>query len=416
MAPPLKLSLDAVEVRPGDVLRGRVELLEPLPKAVTLDVALVGAGRRTSNAEHTRVTLARGALDAGAVHPFELPLSIALLPTYLGQNVSYEWEIMATVDVPWAIDPTVRQRITVLPRVVDAAGRAALLKQVEPQEGKGVVISPWVGIALLLVCFGPFLLMLLPFLLPAALMWWVKVSMIRTRLRGFTLTAPAVALSGDVLPVEVGFELRRPIEVDSITVALTCKERWTTGSGKNKQTHVAVVHRQEETLVGRCVLAPEHALSPATVRAVAHLTVPAAGPPTVGSAVLWEVEARAFLVGWPDPHELKTPFVFGARGGAEPPRPPEAIERASSGVVFVPHGEQPPLGLDIATAGASIWGWLGLALAGGALLAADLALWFAGRIDLATELGAPHGPHLGSAVGLLALLVGGAMVVLRMVR
>lgn len=436
MTSPIQLSLDAVEVNPGDVLRGRVEVMAALPTAVTLQLVFAGVGRETAKREMTRLTLARGGLEAGARFPFEVPLPSDLSPTYVGKNVSVEWELMATVDVPWAFDPTVRKPITVVPRVVDAAGRAELLRTTgppspslsdlisaakEPALTSAVKLPAAVGVAIVLFCVLPLLVSFLPVLLllaPGFLSRLIKEGFIRSRLRDFTLKAPTQALAGDVLPVEVSFQLVRPIEVQSITVTLTCKEHWTTGSKKSRTHHHATVHTQKEQLLGAYVLAPERKGAPATVRGFVHVTLPPTGPAT-SDAVLWEVEARAWVVGWPDPIETQRVDVLAARGGAEHPRDPEGAERASSGVVFLQKGKIPPRGLDVSTAGASMWGWLVLTILGPLLVGLDRVLPFAKELHRSFDLGLiATWPQQGplAAVGVGVFLLGGGMLAYRIVR
>lgn len=426
--PPIQLTLDSLEVTPGDVLRGRVEVMAALPTAVSLELVFAGVGRESAKRELTRLTLATGGLEAGARFPFEVSVPGDLSPTYVGKHVSVEWELMATVDVPWAFDPTIRRPITVLPRVVDAAGREALLERPTGPSPpslsdltSAVKVPAAVGVAIVLLCVLPLLVSVLPLLLllaPSFLIMLIKAGFIRSRLREFTVKAPAQALVGDVLPVEVSFQLVRPIEVESITVSLICKEHWTTGSKKKRTHHHATVHTQTEKLLGAYVLAPERAGAPATVRGFVHVTLPPTGPSTSG-AVLWQVEARAYLVGWPDPIESQKIDVLGARGGAEHPRDPEGTERASSGVVFLQKGKLPPRGLDVSTAGASMWGWLALTILGPLLVGLDRVLPFAQHVHRAYQLDLiTTWPQQGplAAVGLVVFLIGGGMLAYRIVR
>lgn len=409
--PPLALTLTPRQpLVPGDEVRGTVEVLDDLPRAHHLEVALVMSGRRVGEQERVRESPAMGPFTRGQTVPFALRIPLDAPLSYEGEDVSIEWTLLARADVPWAVDPVVREPLLIAPRTVRTEEeRLLLFRELDAEARAMPEVAKWIVLVVVLALFLPMLIMLTPIIAPIALALWAKAGLIRTRLRDFDLEAPDRALLGDALPAIVSFELRRPVDVESIRVVLEGKEHWVTGSGKHRQHHSRTIHSQEVKLAGPCVLAPAGP-GPARFLARTVLQLPPGGPATVarGNVTSWEVTARAELVGWPDPSKTLKVLVAAARGAAPVPEIPETPEQSSTGVVFVPRGEAGPAGVDVSTAASPIWPWLLMPFAGGALVALDGVLWFGARIDV--------GAHALSAAGVFLLVVGIAGTIWKIVR
>lgn len=416
MSGAIALHVDQAEVHVGDELTGAIEVLQDLPTARGVAVLLVGGGTHVPTSQTPAERVAEGPLRAGQRLPFTLDVPPDTAPTYQGQQVSLAWRVRATVDVPWAFDPTVEQPVVVSPMELPGAqAREAFLArraagQAAQQKAHGL-LGKVLGCALLLLFAWPLLFLLL-LLAPVLLVVWARDGLVRTRLREFRAEVPAAALLGEPLPVEVSFELRRPIDVDEVTVTLTCQEHWVTSSGKNTQHHTRTVFEQKEALVGPGVIAPAHRLERARFQARTAFQLPAAGPPSIGQSprpqVTWTVTARAWLVGWPDPKEEKRVDVVPATSPTPPPLPPAApAEATSAGLVFVPRGAPAPLGVDVTTAGAAVWPWLVMPFVGVALAAADVLMGEVGGAGLSPLLGLPPHAVTWAGAGLVALGAGG---------
>ncbi|MCO5170586.1 MAG: hypothetical protein M9894_30000 [Planctomycetes bacterium] len=409
MSAPIALHLSQVQVPIGGEVTGTVEVLQDLPTARAVEVQLEG-GVGMAFTRSPPVRVAEGPLVAGQRVEFALEVPPDASPTYLGERVRRDWQVRAAVDGPWALDPAVAAPIDIVPATLPTAqAREAFLAR----RAAGKAASPAAGLVakafgcLLVVVFIVPLVVFLALLSPVFLVLWARDGLVRTRLREFRAEVPEAALLGDALPVEVSFDLRRPIDVDEVTVTLACKEHWVTGGGKSSQHHERTIHEQREVLAGPGVLAPAHRLEPARFRARVVFPLPPEGPPSIGQAprpdVTWTVTARAWLVGWPDPKEEKRIEVVAATAPAPPAPAPAAAEAASAGVVFVPRGAPAPLGVDVATAGAAVWPWLVLPFVGLAVAAVDVLLRLNGAPDPSVLLGLPPYSLAAAGAGLVAL-------------
>lgn len=121
----MSIELETSEPVPvGSEIRGRV-LLQPVPgsKAASIDVALrwVTEGRGDTDRStlgQARFPFPAGALSEPTVFPFRFLLPEDGPVTYFGNLLTVHWELEARLDVPWAIDPKVVRRFTVVPRVL----------------------------------------------------------------------------------------------------------------------------------------------------------------------------------------------------------------------------------------------------------------------------------------------------------
>lgn len=106
----------------GDVVRGKVLFPEPgdekLAKVKAVNVTVHARVHGSGNGE--QVVAFKGAVHQGPVTMRELPFE-ATLPergpvSWQGRHVKVTWEVVAELDIPWAIDPKRTLTFTLGPR------------------------------------------------------------------------------------------------------------------------------------------------------------------------------------------------------------------------------------------------------------------------------------------------------------
>lgn len=117
-----ELRVDQQEIAAGGEVTGRLAFAHPpheklaKVKAVTIELraSVSGSGDRES------VVGAKAVLHQGPVTLGELPFRLRVPATgpvsFQGRYVKIVWEVIAELDIPWAIDPKAVQPVVVTPR------------------------------------------------------------------------------------------------------------------------------------------------------------------------------------------------------------------------------------------------------------------------------------------------------------
>lgn len=122
----IEIELEGHRIEAGGEVVGRVRIGGDgaLQKATSIKVVcrvrLDGSGTGEV-IEHARVEL-QPPFRIGAEHPFTLRLPKSAPVTWEGRHVKVSWEVHATADIPWAIDPKQTIHFEVVPRRVQRWG------------------------------------------------------------------------------------------------------------------------------------------------------------------------------------------------------------------------------------------------------------------------------------------------------
>ncbi|MBW3563144.1 MAG: sporulation protein [Acidobacteria bacterium] len=335
--------------RPGETVRGIIDVR--IDKDVRCDGLEVGLRWRThgrGNSVTERIvfeTLFEGEWTAGTVFrrpfAFEFPAGPY---TYHGTLLNVVWEVYATADIPWAIDPRVEEEVVLRPNPeaepnwLTAAGSETYLPaKLKEQTSGGAAAAPtisggWVGnlvaIGCLFVFLGP-----LVFILGAAvrqgigftrgevalieaLMWGVgglvvialflgillkvvRNMVARKKLGQVKLTVePALIRAGEEVRVSIGCRPENPVELNGATAKVVATEIVVSGSGTNKTTHRHVVFEQQLNVAGARTLSPNMPFNEG-----ASIRIPADASPSFyasSNSLTWTVTTQLDIARWPD--------------------------------------------------------------------------------------------------------------------
>lgn len=316
----------------GEKITGRVEVTvkdECECRALTLtpEWRTHGKGNEDSSQEEP-LTLFSGRWQSGqnVSYPFEFPAPY-LPVSYRGTLFSVEWSLRARADVPGAIDPKAEVNFIILPgqrppATVDDSDVEDLLDRM-PQS-ISMQIPPAVGLAVASASFVLGLWLIWRFwgavttgaikeshmwtlwggaaclLFGSGGLWYAlrhlilakKLGAVDVELNSF------VVRPDDTLTCKVRFRPHAEIDLTEAKLRLTAKEETVEGSGKNKRTKSATVHKEEVKLVSeRRVMAEESVFLEGSF----HLAPDAPLTFHGGSNSLeWKVEVRLNLRRLPD--------------------------------------------------------------------------------------------------------------------
>jgi hypothetical protein len=259
-----------------------------------------GRGNTDTGPKHS-TTLFQGEWLAGTRHqyPFRF-IAPDGPPTYRGHDLNIDQYVNVRVDVPWAIDPKLKEDYILLP-----AGRPygnLPAPQREPSGG-GFFAKFGIPVGIGLIAAGivfacPFGPVLIPLGVIALVLSLRKV-LAEKKIGKVQLAWGSVEVApGGSVPLRMTFTPRKNCRLNGITAKLTATERCTSGSGTNRTTHTHRVHERTVPLVAECDLA---ALSP--VNAEVNVPIPETGAYSFRASdneLVWELEVRIDIPLWPD--------------------------------------------------------------------------------------------------------------------
>lgn len=323
----LRVVLDKPTFAVGEPIRGRVEVENDKDcKCSALHVwarwHTHGRGN-TARGEGEKVELFQGVWSAGdhPSYPFTLPGLQGPL-TYHGTELNVDWEVHATADVPWAIDPKADAPLEL---VRGSAPPVGVNQLTVPVLGEAATVSkasvPIAG-CILLVFFLPgasFMvtgviklasgdfegLFMVPFgAVFAGVSTLILFFMFRNTIAARKLgnvevsVRPTTAAAGTVLNVDLSFCPKADVDVNKITATLIGREEVVSGTGTDKRTYTHELHREVVELRGKESIRRFRDMHLST-----PLTVPAGAAPSFSASdnrLLWKVVVDIDIEGWPD--------------------------------------------------------------------------------------------------------------------
>ena len=335
---------------PGDIIRGSVEVR--IDDAVKCNALTVGLRWRTHGkgnvASETAVSqvLFEGEWQAGAVfqRPFELQFPAGPFTSH-GHYLNVVWEVYATVDIPWAIDPRTEHEVVLqadpqatpdwnasvgsplhLPSEIrrKISGEPAQAKKA----GCGGTTGNILGIGCLLLFLGPMLFFLaigiqrgvafsrgeisfaeaIPWMLAAVVILGlflagsfkvVRNMIARKRLGMVTLgVEPETVRAGGDIHVSLGCRPDKATDLISATARIVATEIIVRGSGTNKRTYRHVAYEKDVEITGARALPPNLPFHGSVA-----IPIPQDAPPSFYAShnkLVWTVEARLDIARWPD--------------------------------------------------------------------------------------------------------------------
>jgi hypothetical protein len=351
----LDIQIDDSLAQNGDIIKGKVRVLEPIDECKSLDLFLLYQGKKFGERQVDKICLTQGKVEPPDFFDFQFQIPLNAPFSFKGHAHNLEWMLRAAADVPWAIDPKAERPFTVKPPQIavtdQAIAEATSEKDAEPEKMS-------MGCQVLLYVFlAPLIIMLLPIIL----IFIARKKIIDTRLTDFIIEAPERRMVlGEWVPVSVRFQLKRAIEINSLKITLQGVEYWTTGSGKSKRTHTHKFHEQDASFLENTVLAVAPDATNGEVVVTTSMWIPPYGLPSVPpDAVYYKVHAVADIAGFPDPSAEKKIQTVGALL-SEPDVAPEdrLVTETSKDVFFLEKGGSPPAGVDARTRDPAIWMWV----------------------------------------------------------
>jgi hypothetical protein len=185
--------------------------------------------------------------------PFEFVAEIWPL-TYHGHYINVDHFVHVGVDVPWAFDPKHEEEYILLPgeRPPEFTGGRGEVVEFEKAatEVKGIgKIILFVIVAIFLVVFAAFAIVLIPVLLIGGGIYWGWKKMIASRVGEVKLKMPHLVVGpGEQWPVELSFTPKKTFPVNGITLKIFAQESATSGSGTNSTTHRHTLYEETHTL------------------------------------------------------------------------------------------------------------------------------------------------------------------------
>jgi hypothetical protein len=260
-----------------------------------------GRGNTATGPKRTDI-LHKGQLRAGQV--LEFPFGFTAPdgpPTYRGRYLNIDHYVHLRVDVPWAIDPKLKEEYILEPGQRPWGNMPSLAgSSLGAKKSLGAIGVP-IGVGLLvfgMIFFLPFGL----FLIPAGLIvlfFALRKTLAEKRIGQVRLTCGKTTVPpGTDLPVRLYFVPRKSSHLNRITAKLVGKERVVSGSGTNRTTHTHKFHeRTVELLSERDVTAG----SPIDLKATVPIPQTSAFSfRATDNEVQWELEVQVDIPLWPD--------------------------------------------------------------------------------------------------------------------
>lgn len=256
-----------------------------------------------------------------ARYPFELPGVEGPL-TYHGTEVNLDWRVLATADVPWAIDPKAEAELV----LVRGDARPLEVQQVLVPQVDAVAATqkalpciafflvtffllPGLGIS----AFGavrtlqgdPAGFMMVPFgLVFGGIAAFMLALVLRRSIAARKLgevevrVTPETVRPGEALRVDVAFRPKGGVRLNGVTAELVGRESASRGSGTNRRTFTHDLFREKVELRGRGEVRRLEDVS-----AEATLRVPEGAAPSLAvsdNEVRWSLAVHIDIEGWPD--------------------------------------------------------------------------------------------------------------------
>jgi hypothetical protein len=285
-----------------------------------------GRGTRSRSVVIEQVIFA-GELSAGEMR-FPFAISVPTGPlTFHGEYVNVEWFALATVDLPWAVDPGVERVFalqrsdTAEPYVHGVRPPVTGLKDAKPMAvGDGCLVA--ILFFFLLLFAGVFALVVSRTLILAGSGWMTAIVLLlflvfcaiplfilyrifrqrvaRRRIGDVKVSVSKVApATGETTELALDLLPGRNLELGNITATLTCMERAVSGSGTNRSIYTKTLHEEKASLSeGRSSVSSHN-----PARFTRFLEIPADAPPTFVSDyndVLWTIAIRIEVRNWID--------------------------------------------------------------------------------------------------------------------
>lgn len=320
MSRAITIELDrAPTFSPGETISGLVCVeaaaqTECRELVITLQRLIDGVGHRITS-KVTRVALFKGRWAPGQhVYAFELPIDPGSAPTYQGSLLRIDWQLEATADVPWSIDPKEVVPLVLVsgpnPPTLTEAQATPRSRDTRPVDRTALV---WVGMLFALVGVLIFALSFALWQVGRALQLMGAATALaggtmlyyglRNRVAGealgdVELRVPSHSAPGQEIPCVVRFTPSRAVQVNAISLKLLGVESVTSGTGQDRQTMEVTFCEQEAELVR----APQlRAGEPFEARGVVRVPDDAPTSLLVSSRTLrWVVRASVDIARWPD--------------------------------------------------------------------------------------------------------------------
>ena len=304
---------------PGETISGLVCVevaaqTECRELVITLQRLIAGVGPRVTS-KVARVELFKGRWAPGQhVYAFELPVDPSCAPTYQGSLLHIDWQLVATADVPWAIDPKEVVPLVIVsgpnPPTFTEAQATPRSRDTRPVDRTALV---WVGGLFALVGVLIFALSFALWQVARALQLMGSATAfaggvmlyygLRNRVAGEALGAvellvPSHSAPGQEIPCVVRFTPTRAVQVNAISLKLLGMESVTSGTGQNRETMEVTFSEREAEIVRDPQLRPGE---PFEARGVVR--VPDDAPPSLlvsERALRWVVRASVDIARWPD--------------------------------------------------------------------------------------------------------------------
>ena len=369
-----KCDLAIVFARPNRTYRGGDELSGTVHVQVNQDVrcdGLIvehfwqthGQGNTATGPKESSVVF-QGNLQAGQAYSYPFRFTVPDgPPTYHGHYLNVDHYIQARVDIPWAIDPKLKEEYLLLPDEREYGNLPPDRNQQPRLMGQVLKLGLPVGVAMIvagvLVLF-PCGIVLIPLgclVVFAAL----RQSLAEKKIGKVELHWGSLRVApGGEVPLALSFTPRQSCTLNGITANLLAVEQCVSGSGRNKSTHTHKVHQQSITLAGQ---GPLTAGQPVQVKTT--VPIPQTNAFSFSASdneLIWTLEVRVDIPLWPDWVEKRVLTVRPAPAAeiaqqqpGQPPPPPDARRtRADSKAAAFPAGAGSPAAGDLGSAGMTL--------------------------------------------------------------
>ena len=291
--------------RPGEKVTGTVHVQvnrDVNCRAVLLERFWQTHGRgNTATGPKRADILHQGQLRAGQV--LEFPFGFTAPdgpPTYRGRYLNIDHYVHLRVDVPWAIDPKLKEEYILQPGRRPWGNMPSLTRSSAAGKMSLGLVGVPIGVALLV--FGFIFLPFAIFLIPAGLLvlfFALRKTLAERKIGQVRFTCgSAQAAPGSDLPVRLYFVPRSSSRLNRITAKLVGKESCVSGSGTNRTTHTHKFHERTVELLAESDL---RAGSPMDLKATVPIPqTDAFSFRATDNEVQWELEVRVDIPLWPD--------------------------------------------------------------------------------------------------------------------
>ena len=325
------------EYHPGEEVTGTVHV--QVNQDVQCDGMLLehfwqthGRGNTATGPKQTTV-LFKGRLQAGQSlsYPFRFTAPDGP-PTYHGRYLNVDHYVHLRVDVPWAIDPRLKEDYLLLPGTGRYGHLPSLTRRnagvAQAVSGCGVPVGAAMILAGLFLFF-PCGLVLIPLGL-VVLFFALRKVIAEKKIGKVNLSfGSSTVAPGSRLPVRLAFTPNQSSRLNRITAELVGSERCVSGSGTNRTTHTHKFHQRTFMLVSECEMTAGRPIQVEGAVPIPETT--AYSFHARDNDVIWELEVRVDIPFWPDWIE-KRPVIV---------RPPTGEEVVEVTVVEEPSARAP---------------------------------------------------------------------------